>query len=690
MTKELLLEIGTEEIPAAFLPKAMKDMDDIIRRELDGGGIAYGKILTMATPRRLFLCVADVSVKQEDRIFERIGPAVRVAYDSEGNATKAAIGFARSQGVGLSQLEIAVTDKGEYLCVRKTVAGVETGFLLPEILPRFIASLPFRKSMRWSDMDFRFARPIHWIAAVFGGEVVPFSVENISSGNLSCGHRFMKRDRFAVRDLADYLNEAREHYVIVDPLERRKLIIEQADEAARSVGGKVLANEDLLQEVTFLVEYPTAVCGGFEATYLELPREVLVTCMISHQKYFPVVDEKGDLLPHFITINNTLARNPAVVTKGNEKVIRARLADARFFFQEDQKRPLAERLEDLKGVVFHTLLGTSFEKVARFRKIAAFLAEKIKPSLRERVDRAAVLAKTDLNTQMVGEFPDLQGIMGREYALRSGEDPVIAQAIYEHYLPLAAGGEIPETDEGAIVSIADKMDTIVGFFGVNLVPTGTADPYALRRQALGVIAIILGRQYRIDIADLVDKSLAVCEGLLARPREETRRDVLDFFRGRLENHFILRGYARDVTDAVLAQGFTDIVGSLKRIEAMEAFKTMEEYEPVAIAFKRVGNIIRGFSGGSVNASLFRDEEEAALHTVLLETKEKVLAQTERDDYLDALAELAKLRGPIDAFFDGVLVMADDEKIRFNRLSLLEEISKIFRRIADFSRITTEP
>ncbi|MBP8985086.1 MAG: glycine--tRNA ligase subunit beta [Syntrophobacterales bacterium] len=687
MGKELLLEIGTEEIPADFLPKALKDMEEIIGREFAQARIRHGVVKTLATPRRLVLCVEDVAEQQEDQVIEKLGPAKRVSYD-EGNPTKAALGFAKSQGIDISEVGTVVTEKGEYICVRKVIKGEETAASLPDILKRFILSIPFQKSMRWMNLDIRFARPIHWILALYGGKVVAFKLGNISSGNKSYGHRFMNPGPFEVEGFSDYMRQALDRYVVVDPEERRAIIVAATDKAAKTVSGRVLRNDVLLEEVNYLVEYPSAVCGSFDAEFLELPEDVLITSMVGHQKYFPVVDDKDKLLPHFIAVNNTLVRNPEVVIKGNEKVLRARLSDAKFFFREDRKIPLEEHFEKLKKVVFHSLLGTSYEKVGRFRKLAGLIAEKVDPGLKEHVDRAAHLAKADLETRMVYEFPDLQGVMGREYALLAGENPVVAQAIYEHYLPTSAGGKLPQSDEGSIVSIADKVDTICGFFGVNQIPTGAADPYALRRQALGVINIILNKGYPLSLDNLVDESLAILADRLKRPCEEVKRDVLEFFKGRLENQLITQGYSYDVVDAVLSAGFHDLVKTVKKVKAMEDFKKRPDFEPLGIAFKRVCNIIKGFENGRVDTSLFTQREEEALYQAYLETKDRAGTFIDKDEYEEALRELAGMRKFVDEFFEAVLVMAEDEAVRFNRLSLLEAISKLFYRIADFSKIVT--
>lgn len=689
MGKELLLEIGTEEIPAAFLPKALRDLETITRTELAANRIRHGEIRTMGTPRRLFVSADGLAERQEDQVIEKLGPAFRVAFDQQGNPSAAAVGFAKGQNLGIAELEKVVTDKGEYLCARKKITGEATETLLPAILTKIITTIPFRKSMRWSDQEFRFARPIHWILALFDGRVVPFEIANVPSGNTSRGHRFLCPDPFSVGSLEEYRTKMRDRYVIVDPAERKEIIREETRRAAADVGGHALPSEELLETVTFLTEYPTVVCGNFDPEFLGLPQEVLITTMISHQKYFPVIDEKGALLPHFITINNTPARDPSVVQRGNEKVIRARLSDARFFFEADSKVPLERRVADLQKVVFHTLLGTSHDKVMRFRRLAAWIAARIDPKLADRVDRAALLAKADLDTQMVGEFAELQGIMGREYALLAGEDPVVAKAIYEHYLPTAAGGDLPETDEGAVVSIADKTDSICGFFGVELIPTGTADPYALRRQALGVISTILAKRYPVSLGALIDEALAILAPLLKRSAGETKTAILEFFKGRFENRLVSQGHPYDVVDAILATGIDSLVAADDKIRAMTEFKSHPDFQPLAIAFKRVVNITRGFKEGAVDPALLSEPEEKELHDAFMKIRETVFSLISEGDYPAVLKELARLRKPVDAFFEAVLVMAEEEQIRFNRLSLLAEISTLFHDVADFSRIVTE-
>ncbi|MBP7017783.1 MAG: glycine--tRNA ligase subunit beta, partial [Smithella sp.] len=534
----------------------------------------------------------------------------------------------------------------------------------------------------------RFARPIHWILALYSGEVIPLKIEDIESGNTSCGHRFMSPAPFAVAGFEDYLNKARENFVIADPAERRKLILEEAEKSAAEVGGKLFYTDDLLETVSFIVEYPVIVRGGYEEDYLKIPKDVLTTTMISHQKYFPVVNEAGKLLPYFIAVSNTKPRDISVVAKGNERVLRARLADASFFFEEDKKVPLEDRVESLKKVVFHTLLGTSHKKVARFRKLAIKIASKVKPSAKKNVDRAALLAKADLESLMVGEFSELQGIMGREYALIAGEKPEIANAIYEHYLPIVAGGDLPQSDEGAIVGLADKMDTIAGFFGVGMPPTGTADPYALRRQALGIINIILSREYPLSLNFLIDESLALLKDVLKKPAAEVKKDILEFFKGRLQNQLIAQGYAYDTVDAVLSANIDELVEVIEKVKALEEFRKHPDFEPVSIAFKRVDNILKDFKGGQFDVNLLVHDAEINLFSYFDNIKPRVEKGIAEKDFAAALNKLAALRPHVDNFFDNVMVMDKDEKVRFNRQSLLAEISALFHKIADFSKIVT--
>ena len=689
MGKELLLEIGTEEIPAGFIPNALEEMALSIGKELHASRIAYGEVSTLGTPRRLVLLVKDVAEKQEDVKTEKLGPPLHMAFDDKGRPTKAALGFAKGQGLRVEDLATVKGEKGEYLGAVKKEEGKASYDLLVEILPRIIGSISFPKSMRWSTVNIRFARPIHWILALFDGKVIPFRFGGIESGNRSYGHRFMSPQAFDVRDFQSYERQINGAFVIVDPQERKKMIEEGIARAAEEISGKVLGNQDLLEEVTYLVEYPTAIVGAFEREFLNLPREVVINAMEEHQRYFPIVDEREDLMPYFVCICNTRASDMETVKRGNERVLKARLSDATFFFEEDTKEPLDRKLEALKGVIFQAQLGTSYEKVLRFTELALYLAGKFRPDLKGKVERAAMLCKADLVTGMVGEFPALQGVVGREYALISGEDEEVTTAIFEHYLPAFAGDRLPSGPVGDFISIGDKLDTIVGCFGIGLIPTGAGDPFALRRQALGIIRILLDKEYSLSLGEVIDKSLTLLQEKLTIPSEQTKEAVLDFLRSRFQNLLISEDYPFDVVEAVMSAYFDDLVECRSRIEALAHLKTREEFLALATSFKRVTHITKGFQGGEVKASLLQDPSEKALFERYLQVKKEVEKNIEEKAYERALMEMMKLKGPIDDLFDSVLIMDGVKEKRENRLALLGNIGALFFRIADFSKLVTE-
>jgi glycyl-tRNA synthetase beta chain len=686
--KELLLEIGTEEIPAGFIPQALIDLESLAKKELEANRIDFHGINTLGTPRRLVLVIESISEKQRDEETKKIGPSKQAAFDAKGNPTKAAIGFAKSQSVPVESLTLIQTEKGEYVCAVKKESGKPTSELLSSIIPKWIFSIPFQKSMKWADVPIRFARPIHWILALFGGEVVPFEVGNIRSGNKTYGHRFMHPGHFPVKDFQSYLQKTREASVIVDPVERKKRIEDEMIREGAKVSGRVLKDEELLNEVNFLVEYPVALCGTFDNKFLSLPREILIHSMKEHQRYFPVVDDHGILLPHFVCISNINPKSREVVVKGNEKVLKARLSDAAFFFEDDLKIPLEKRLEQLKKVVFQAKIGTSYEKVMRFKQLALWITGRIDPKLREAVERTSLLCKADLVTGMVGEFPKLQGIVGKEYARLSGEKPEVAEAIYEHYLPSFAGDRLPSGPIGDIVSIADKMDTIVGCFGVGLVPTGTADPFGLRRQALGIIRIILEKKYSISLRGLIEESERHLKEKMERPVEKVKEEVLDFFRVRYQNFLLDKEYPFDVIEAVLSISFDELLDVQGRIDALRKAREWKDFESIVIAFKRAMNILKGSPPQKeINPSLFAESVEQDLYQSFLKAKERIGLHLNQKDYSPTLLEMTQMKKPIDEFFDGVMVMVEDEAIRNNRLALLDGIGKLFLKIADFSKLT---
>ncbi len=689
MGKELLLEIGTEEIPASFIPKALEEMAISISKELKTNRIAHGEVKTMGTPRRLVLLVRDVAEKQEDVKIEKIGPPVQMAFDEEGNPTKAALGFARGQGFRVEDLVTLKGEKGEYLGAVRKEEGRASSILLAEILPRVIGSISFPKSMRWSTVKIRFARPIHWILSLFDGKVISFRFGGIESGNRTYGHRFMSPHALEVRDFQTYERQVRGASVIADPQERKKMIEEGITRAAEEVSGRVLGNRDLLEEVTYLVEYPTAIVGTFERAFLTLPREVVINAMEEHQRYFPIVDERGDLMPYFACVSNTRAPDMETVKRGNERVLKARLSDAKFFFEEDTKEPLDRKVEALKGVIFQAQLGTSYEKVLRFKELAIYLAGKFRPDLKGKVERAAMLCKADLVTGMVGEFPNLQGVVGREYARISGEDEEVAIAILEHYLPAFAGDRLPSGPVGDFISIGDKLDTIVGCFGIGLIPTGAGDPFALRRQALGIIRVLLGKGYSLSLDEIIDKNLELLQEKLTIPSEQTKEAVLDFLRSRFQNLLISEDYPFDVVEAVVSAHFDDLVECRSRIEALAQVKSRGEFLALATSFKRVTHITRDFQGGEVKASLLQHPSEKDLFERYLQVKKEVERCMGERAYERALMEMVKLKDPIDGLFESVLIMDKARERRENRLALLGNIAHLFFRIADFSKLATE-
>jgi glycyl-tRNA synthetase beta chain len=645
MASDFLLEIGTEEIPASYIQPALDAMATMIGKFLSERRVDHGAVRTMATPRRLVWMIKDVTEEQKAQTVEITGPPKEVAFDEAGNPTQAALGFAKSQGVSPEELQVKETGKGEYVVVSRQESGVSTVELLAGVFPDLIGDIPFPKSMRWGDLKVTFARPIHWIVALLGKEVIPFTYGNVTSGNTSYGHRFMSPGPFEVSDINGYVEALRERFVIVDIEERRERIREIVAVCAKEKKGNIREDEDLLDEVVQLAEYPTAVCGSFDQHYLELPPEVLITAMRFHQRYFAVLDDAGKMMPYFVTVNNTLTRDPQVVAEGNEYVLRARLEDARFYYVEDQKVSLDDRVEELKEVVFHSKLGTSYEKLERFKALAEYMADQIAPDDKTTVSRAAFLC-----------------------------------------LPTHAGGELPSGMGGALVSIGDKLDTVVGCFGVGQIPTGTADPFALRRQALGIIRIILEKDLSLSLSELIKKALSGLDGKLTEPDEQTYQGVLDFFRVRLQHFLIGQGQPQDVVEAVLAYHLDPLVETAAKISTLKAFKENETFEPLVGTVKRVVNILKEPVDGEVDPDLFVNQAEKDLYQEVVTCEqelEKVLAER---DYGGVLERLSELKGPIDHFFDDVMVLDKDVSLRQNRLALLTRIANLFRQLADFSRL----
>ena len=688
-----LLEIGTEEIPAGYIKPALKGLSSLILQRMDDARIEHGKARTFGTPRRLAVEVADVAGKQNPLTTEITGPPEKIAFDEDNRPTLAAKKFAEKLGISVNSLTIKNTKKGRYLCARKTEGGLATSTLLKNILPDVILSIPFPKKMKWADLSIEFARPIHSALALLGDKVVPFVLGNVKSGRYIFGHSFMSPGRIRLSKPDDYIEILRSNYVLIDPKERKKHVVRGIDKAAGDCGGKVLQDDDLVDIVTNLVEYPAVVAGNFDKEFLELPREVLITAMREHQKYFAVIDKKNNLMPNFIAVNNTLVRDMSLVAKGHERVLRARLKDAQFFYRSDVERPFEDLVEKLKGVLFQAGLGTVYDKVMRVQKLAEYLAEvaNFDSDFKQKVLRAAYLCKADLVSQVVVEFPKLQGVMGRVYAAAAGEADIVASAIEEYYRPTYSGGQLPETETGAILAIADKIDSICGCFIIEMIPTGASDPYALRRQGIGIVQIMLDKGFSFSLSELIEKSVTVFG---ERNTDEVKRisdRIYLFLQNRIAYLLSEEGFSKDVIAAVIAVSIDNMPNVWNRVRALEKLKAKPDFEPLAIAFKRVVNIIKKaghFETNKVDENLFEHECEAVLFADYKKIKEKVLDDLDKGLFEQALFDIASLRDSVDVFFDGVLVMAEDSSIRNNRLSLLKQIEKLFGLFADFSKIST--
>ncbi len=691
--KDLLLEIGTEEIPARFMQDTLHQMEEIASNLFQKNRIDIESIRTYGTPRRMVLFIEGVDEKQQDVEEKKKGPAKNAAFDENGEPTKAAFGFARSQGVEVEDLAVEEFQGGEYLFAVKKTAGGETFKLLPEIMKETITRISFPKPMYWSSRDVRFARPVRWLMALYGEDIIPFEYAELSSHRFTCGHRFIAPGPFEVKLPTSYFEIIREAYVILDQEERREIIKKQAEDAARSVGGRPLIDESLLEEVNYLVEYPRAIAGEFSPEFLEIPQEVLITSMQSHQRYFPVVSPEDELLPYFITISNVEKDTKGNVKTGNEMVLRARLADARFFFQEDQKTRPEEYVEQLKEVIFQEDLGTSFDKTERIKLLSEYTADLLglERDRKETISRIAYLCKFDLLTLMVYEFPELQGIMGREYASLAGEGEEVARGIFEHYLPRYAGDELPETLAGSLVSIADKIDNIVGAFGRGIQPTGSQDPYALRRQALGIVNIMLYHNISFSLTELLEKSIEdFGTKRLKMPEEEIISDTLEFFSQRIRHVFLEKALRYDIVDAVLESDFEVVLQAYNKVKVLAEAAENPQFTSLMTAFTRTSNLAKkARPQGEVRMELLEEEAEKMLYQAYQQVSEGIARLLQEKDYKGVIDQLSLLQKPVDDFFAQVMVMVEDEEIKNNRLSLLKGISDLFLDFADFSKIITQ-
>ena len=696
----LLLEIGTEEIPAGYIEPALKAFSRMILQKLDNERIEHGNANTFGTPRRLVLEVKNVSDRQKPLSSEITGPPASVGFDEKGKPTIAAEKFAEKAGVFVKDLKIKRTKKGDYLCAKKVESGFKTGLLLKSILPDVIKAMPFPKTMRWADQSVEFARPIHTILALLGDKIIPFMVGNIKSSRYTLGHSFMRPGRIKISDPDEYIKTLHSAYVMVDPKKRRGIIERETAKVAESLNGRVLQDDELVDIVTNLVEYPAVVAGKFDTKFLELPDEVLITAMREHQKYFSVVDDKGKLMSCFISVNNTRAKDMSLVAKGHERVLRARLEDARFFYNSDSNSSFEDWIEKLKGVLFQASLGSMYEKAIRVKTITEYLADNIfhdsdlnqdVPGLKKNLAKAALMCKADLVSQVVVEFPKLQGVMGRIYALNSGEPDDVAYAIEEHYRPTCSGGPLPETLTGSILSIADKIDSICGCFVAGLIPTGASDPYALRRQGIGIVQIMLSKNFSLSLIEMIEKSMKLFSQKTDQEFKKKVDDAYSFLKSRIAYLLAEEGFSKDIISAVISVSADHIPNIWNRTRALENLKTKPDFEPLSIAFKRVVNIIKKAEipkSKDVDENLFQDKCETALYESYKKVNKKVLDDLDKGLFDQALYDIASLRNVVDDFFDGVMVMADDKPLRENRLALLINIADMFGMFADFSKIST--
>lgn len=683
--RDLLLEVGLEEMPARFVAQAAAQLKEKVEKWLAQERIPYDQITALETPRRFALLINGLAEKQPDRNEEAKGPARKIAQDEQGNWSKAAQGFARSNGVDVEELYFKDVNGVDYVHARKSEAGKETKVLLPQ-LGDVITGMNFPKNMRWGANDLKYVRPIRWLVALFGEELIPLEIAGVQSGRTTRGHRFLGTD-VELSHPGEYVSKLAEQHVVVNSDERRAAIVEQIHRMEQEKGWKIPMDEGLLDEVVHLVEYPTALYGTFEEEFLTIPREVLVTSMREHQRYFPVENADGQLLNHFVTVRNGDSRALENVAKGNEKVLRARLSDARFFYVEDQKLPIDSCLKRLETIVFHEELGTIGDKVRRVRKTAAQIATKlaVAPAEAQQVDRIAEIAKFDLVTNMVGEFPELQGIMGEDYARKAGESEVVARGVFEHYLPRFAGDQLPQSAQGAIVSLADKLDTIIGCFSIGIVPTGSQDPYGLRRMAAAIVTILVERNWQLPLGELWDAALEAyaAQGVNKRSVEEVKKDLVDFFALRLKNVLQDNGVRYDVIDAVLSAELNRVPDVLAKAKALMAAVSAEELKGIVEQFNRVNNLAQKAEADSVEETLFAEEVERSLYEAYQSVQNEVSGLADQEK---VLATLATLREPIKAFFDQVMVMADDQAVRANRLGLLLRLSRLIFGYADFAKL----
>lgn len=682
MAKDLLFEIGAEEIPAGFMPNILGQLKQLAETKLNDAHLPFESIATYGTPRRLSLIVkglADTSAEISER---HKGPSASIAYDADGNATKAAIGFARGKGLDVADL---VVEDG-YIYAETKTAGVPAKDIVTDMLPQLITGLNFPKSMHWGNLDAKFVRPVRWLVALLDEEVIPVEFATVKSGNVTRGHRFLGADEITIKNAASYVDTLKENFVMVDQDARRELISKQLHDIAASKNASIVWDDDLLEEINYLVEWPTALCGGFEESYLALPDAAIITPMKDHQRYFPLVDQDDKLLPMFLTVRNGSDHSIEVVQAGNERVLRARLDDAKFFFNEDRKKPLIDRQDGLTKIVFQEGLGNLADKTERLLKLGRVFGEEcgLHEDAAVVLERATELAKTDLTTGMVTEFTELQGVMGKEYALLDGESPEVAEAIFEQYLPRFAGDVLPQTEAGKVLSIIDKVDNIVATFSRGLIPTGSQDPYALRRQTIGILNILLGSDWNISLRPIFKASMELLN-VAADKQEELLSQVEEFFTLRLKNIFLDREVPHHVIDLLLSNNELSVADAEGLVNALLANRIDENVELVQ-AYTRMYNLVKDVEYTGVNSDLLKEDAEKALFEAASKASEASLAAWEANDYTAVVAVPATLVPAINKFFEDVMVMDKNEAIKANRLQLVRLAYSVMAIIGDISAL----
>ena len=691
----VILEIGTEEIPAQYMENTLKDLDRLVQKHLEDARINYKEIKVYGTPRRLILFIFHINEKQED-IFQKIkGPAHSIAYNKDSLPQKPALMFAQSQGVNVEDLIVEDTEKGQYVFALKSKIGQPTIDILSRIFPKIIMSMQFPKSMRWEEKSLRFIRPIRWILALYGKEIIRFNLDGLKSENITYGHRLLAPKKIKISSTQEYFKKIEKNYVIIDPQIRENIIRTDIKRIIKEIHGEEIINEKLLKELVYLVEYPNAILGEYDKKYLKLPKDVLTVVMEKHQKYFPVFKNKDELLPLFIVIINNSKEYASKIKEGNENVLRARLEDAKFFYQEDQKTPLEKKVDKLKNVIFQENLGSLFDKTKRLESLCEYIADVLQIEQKEKQDllRSANLCKADLVTEMVKEFPELQGIMGKEYAVLSNERKEVAEAIFGHYLPRFSGDILPRTKNGMTLAISDKVDNIVGCFLSGLTPTGSQDPYGLRRQTRGKIAIILKHNLKISLKDIIQKSLSLytvnASSEVKIDENEIVSQILNFIKQRVKNIFLEDGISYDVIDAVLAADNNgDMVDIKHRIEAIEEFYHQPIFGKIITSSSRVLNLSKNSEKTEINKLLLREKAELNLYHNYEDIYPRIKKFICNKEYKKALKLLGDLCEPVDEFFDQVLVMDKDKDIRKNRVALIKKIGILFNQVADLSKIVS--